>query len=155
MVLTTKHHDGFCLFDSQVSDFTSVKTAARRDFIAEYVTACRRAGLGVGFYYSPLDWRFPGFFFPDLYRESFEAMKQQTYDQIRELMTNYGKIDILWYDGGEDGWLGFGGIDWGPNGWQNREPRWVSGKQYTGKPYWEGEKFNRHGAPAPTWYRDQ
>ncbi len=45
MVLTTRHHDGFCLFDSRVSDFTSVKTAARRDLVAEYVAACRRGGL--------------------------------------------------------------------------------------------------------------
>jgi alpha-L-fucosidase len=59
MVLTARHHDGFCLFDSQVSDFTSVKMRARRDFIAEYVEAARRAGLKVGLYYSLLDWRWP------------------------------------------------------------------------------------------------
>ncbi|MEM2167850.1 MAG: alpha-L-fucosidase, partial [Candidatus Bathyarchaeia archaeon] len=53
MVLTTRHHDGFCLWDSQVSDFTSVKaTPAKRDFIAEYVEACRRANMRIGFYYS-------------------------------------------------------------------------------------------------------
>ena len=55
MVLTTRHHDGFCLYDSKVSDFTSVKTAAKRDFVAEHVKACRRAGLKVGLYYS-LTW---------------------------------------------------------------------------------------------------
>jgi alpha-L-fucosidase len=59
MVLTTRHHDGFCLFDDKGNDFTSVKTAAHRDFVAEYVAAVRKAGLRVGFYYSPLDWRFP------------------------------------------------------------------------------------------------
>ena len=62
IVLTTRHHDGFCLFDSKVSDFTSVKTAAKKDFVAEYVKSCRKAGLKVGFYYSLLDWRFPGYF---------------------------------------------------------------------------------------------
>ena len=62
MVLTTRHHDGFCLFDSKVSDFTSVKTAAKRDFVAEYVEAARKAGIKVGLYYSWLDWRFPGYF---------------------------------------------------------------------------------------------
>ena len=98
-VLTTRHHEGFCLFDSQVSDFTSVKTAARRDFVAEYVAACRKAGLKVGLYYSLMDWRFPGYFDPDRYRESAEAMVHQYHAQVRELMTNYGKIDILWYDG--------------------------------------------------------
>jgi alpha-L-fucosidase len=143
MVLTTRHHDGFCLFDSQVSDFTSVKTAAKRDFIAEYVTACRKAGLKVGFYYSPLDWRFPGYFFPNLYRESAEAMKQQTYDQVRELLTNYGKIDILWFDGGGDDWLGFGGIEWGGSqpGWHGRDSKWPQTEHFKGAPLWEPEKL--------------
>ena len=141
MVLTAKHHDGYCLFDSQVSNFTSVKTAAGRDFVAEYVQACREAGLGVGLYYSPLDWRYPGFFFPDLYRESAEEMKQQTFDQVRELLSNYGKIDIFWFDGGDDDWLGFGGIEWGPNGWQTRDRQWPQQKHYAGKPLWEGEKL--------------
>ena len=56
MVLTTRHHDGFSLFDSKVSDFTSAKTAAGRDLVAEYADACRKAGLKVGFYYSLADW---------------------------------------------------------------------------------------------------
>jgi len=141
MVLTAKHHDGYCLFDSQVSNFTSLKTAAGRDFVAEYVQACREAGLGVGLYYSPLDWRYPGFFLPDLYRESAEEMKQQTYDQVRELLSNYGKIDIFWFDGGDDDWLGFGGIEWGPNGWQTRDRQWPQQKHYSGKPLWESEKL--------------
>jgi alpha-L-fucosidase len=105
VVLTTRHHDGFCLFDSQVSDFTSVKTRARRDFVAEYVRAARKAGLKIGFYYSLLDWRFPGYFEPNKYPESAQAMVAQYHAQVRELVTNYGKIDILWYDGG---WLPYG-----------------------------------------------
>ena len=72
MVLTTRHHDGFCLYDSKVSDFTSVKTAAKRDFVAEYVEACRKHGMKIGFYYSLLDWRFPGYFDRKKYPESFE-----------------------------------------------------------------------------------
>jgi alpha-L-fucosidase len=140
-VLTARHHDGFCLFDSRVSDFTSVKTAAGRDFVAEYVEACRRAGLRVGLYYSPLDWRFPGFFFPNLYRESAEAMKQQTYDQVRELLTNYGRIDILWFDGGGDDWLGFGGIEWTGSGWRSRDSDWPQKEHYGGHPLWEPEKL--------------
>jgi len=99
MVLTSRHHDGFCLWDSQVSDFTSVKTAAKRDFVAEYVEACRRAGLRVGFYYSLCDWRFPGYFERRKYKRSADALVQQCHDQIRELLSNYGKIDILWFDG--------------------------------------------------------
>ncbi|MBZ5594323.1 MAG: alpha-L-fucosidase [Acidobacteriia bacterium] len=139
MVLTARHHDGFCLFDSQVSDFTSVKTAARRDFVAEYVRACRKAGLGVGLYYSPLDWRFPGFFLPGIYRESAEAMKKQTYDQVRELLTNYGKIDILWFDGGGDDWLGFGGLEYWGGKWHSRDAK----QHYTATPLWEPEKLYR------------
>ena len=99
MVLTTRHHDGFCLFDSKVSDFTSVKTAAKRDFVKEYVEAARAGGMKVGFYYSWLDWRFPGYFDVVGKPESAKAMVKQAQDQIKELMTNYGKIDILWYDG--------------------------------------------------------
>ncbi len=138
MVLTTRHHDGFCLFDSKVSDFTSTKTAAGRDFVAEYVAACRKAGLRVGLYYSPLDWRFPGFFFPNMYRASAEAMKRQTYEQIREILTQYGQIDILWYDGGENNWLGHGGLEFGNGGWHSR----ARDKPYTGAFDWEAEKLN-------------
>jgi len=103
MVMTARHHDGFCMFNSKVSDFTSVKTRAKRDFIAEYVRACRKAGLKVGIYYSLMDWRFPGYFNYKTDKESAEAMRRQCHEQVRELMTNYGKIDILWYDGL---WLG-------------------------------------------------
>ena len=98
-VLTTRHHDGFCLFDSKISDFTSVKTAAKRDFVAEFVRACRKAGLKVGLYYSLLDWRYPGYFEPDKHKDSAAALVGQAHDQVRELMTNYGRIDVLWYDG--------------------------------------------------------
>jgi len=56
VVFTTRHHDGFELWDSKVSDFNSVKAAAGRDFVAEYVGAARDAGLKVGLYYSPMDW---------------------------------------------------------------------------------------------------
>jgi alpha-L-fucosidase len=62
MVLTARHHDGFALWNSPASyrHFTSFETAARRDFVKEYTDACRKAGLGVGIYYSPMDWRFRG-----------------------------------------------------------------------------------------------
>ena len=63
MVLTTRHHDGFCLFDSKASDFKATNSAAEKDFVREYVEACREAEIESRFYYSPLDWRFPGYFF--------------------------------------------------------------------------------------------
>jgi alpha-L-fucosidase len=140
MVVTARHHDGFCLFDTHFGDFDAVNSAAKRDLIAEYVEAAHQAGIRVGIYYSPLDWRYPGFFFPDMYRASAEEMKKQTYTQVGELLTQYGKIDILWYDGGEDHWLGLGGLMWdGAKGWHTRGFH----KPYTGKFSWEPIKLNK------------
>ena len=102
MVLTTRHHDGFCLFDSEVSDFTAPKTAAKRDLIAEYADACHSMGMRMGFYYSFEDWRFPGQL-PHLPikedRSIYKPMVEQAVAQIREIVTNYGRVDILWFDG--------------------------------------------------------
>lgn len=110
MVLTARHHDGFALWNSPSSyfHFNSFETAAHRDFVKEYTDACRKAGLAVGIYYSPMDWRFPGYFKPKELVENAELMKKQGYGQVEELMKNYGKIDILWYDGG---WLAHSGTD--------------------------------------------
>lgn len=143
MVLTTRHHDGFCLWDSKSSyrDFTIMHTPAKFDAVEKYVNAVRKAGLGVGFYYSPLDWRFPGYFFPDLYRGNAEEMKAQTYNQVRELLTNYGKIDVLWWDGGGDDWLAFGNEPRGTE-LKKRDTKWPQDKHYAGKPLWEGNKLN-------------
>ena len=102
MVLTTRHHEGFCLFDSRYSNYTSARCGCKRDIVAEYVEAARKAGLHVGLYYSLLDWRFPGYFEPEKYPESKEALVEQVHNQVRELMTNYGKIELLEYDGGWD-----------------------------------------------------
>jgi alpha-L-fucosidase len=138
MVLTARHHDGFCLFDTKFGSYDARHSAAGRDIVREYVDAAHKAGMRTGIYYSPLDWRYPGFFFPDLYRSNAEEMKKQTYTQVRELLTNYGKVDILWYDGGEDNWLGFGGLMWNGN-WYTRG----FNKPYTGKFSWEPVKLNR------------
>ena len=138
MVLTARHHDGFCLFDTKFGSYDARHSAAKRDLVAEYVEAAHNAGMRTGIYYSPLDWRYPGFFFPDLYRSNAEEMKKQTYTQVRELLANYGKIDILWYDGGEDSWLGFGGLMWNGS-WYTRG----FDKPYTGKFSWEPIKLNR------------
>ena len=100
MVLTTRHHDGYSLFDSKVSDFTAPKTGPGRDLIAEYVEACRRGGMRVGFYYSIFDWRFPAFFAgPEKDPDGWAKLVEYVHTQVRELCTQYGKIDILWYDG--------------------------------------------------------
>ncbi|PTY04991.1 glycoside hydrolase family 29 [Opitutaceae bacterium EW11] len=137
VVLTSRHHDGFALFDDPQSDFTSVKTAAHRDFVADYVKAVRAAGLRVGLYYSPLDWRFPGYIMPDVQRASAEAMRAQYHRQMHELLSNYGKLDLLWFDGGETDWLSFGG-DWKGPGWQKRP----SDQHYRGGFSWQHEKVH-------------
>jgi alpha-L-fucosidase len=110
MVLTARHHDGFSLWDSPSSygDYTSYKTVAKRDFVKEYVKACRKAGMMVGIYYSPMDWRFPGYFDPKGLPDNALLMKKQCWGQVKELCTRFGKIDILWYDGG---WLAHQGTD--------------------------------------------
>ncbi|MCI4590247.1 alpha-L-fucosidase [Sphingobium sp. BYY-5] len=110
MVLTARHHDGFALWDSPGSygQFDAVHSAARRDLVKPFVTAARQQGLRVGLYYSPLDWRFPAYFHIREMPENAAAFRKQTYDQVRELTTRYGRIDILWYDGG---WLAHNGTD--------------------------------------------
>lgn len=100
MVLTTRHHDGFSLFDSQVSDFTAPKSPAGRDLVREYVEACRKHDMKVGFYYSLLDWRYDAYFHgPQKDPQGWKELVSYMHAQVEELMTNYGKIDILWYDG--------------------------------------------------------
>lgn len=140
MVVTSRHHDGFSLFDTKFGNYNSLNSPVKKDLIKEYVDAAHDAGMKAGIYYSPLDWRYPGFFFPGMYYSNALEMKKQTYTQVRELLSNYGKIDILWYDGGEDFWLGFGGLIWdGGKGWYTRS----SDKPYTGKFSWEPVKLNK------------
>jgi alpha-L-fucosidase len=98
MVMTTKHHEGFCMFDTRLTDYCAPKQGPGRDLVREYVEAARAEGLRVGFYYSLMDWHHP-----DGARcKNDEAARQRfvayTHGLIRELMTNYGKIDVLWYD---------------------------------------------------------
>lgn len=140
MVLTARHHDGFALFDDPGSSFTAMKSAAHRDFVADYVKAVRKAGLGVGLYYSPLDWRFPGFFFPGIYRQSAEELRAQYERQVKELASNYGKLDILWFDGGGNEWLGFGGLEFSGSGWKGRP----KGQPYTGAFDWNDKETVGH-----------
>lgn len=140
MVLTARHHDGFALFDDPESSFTAMKSAAHRDFVAEYVQAVRKAGLRVGLYYSPLDWRYPGFFMPGIYGDSAKELRAQYARQIGELGSHYGKLDLLWFDGGGDEWLGFGGIEWGGAGWHTRP----KDQPYKGAFHWEDEKTVAH-----------
>ncbi|MGZ9584664.1 alpha-L-fucosidase [Paenibacillus marinisediminis] len=110
-VMTTKHHDGFCLFDSALTDYKATNTPAGRDLIREYVDAFRAEGLKIGFYYSIIDWHHPDYpAYGDRQHpmRSNEAFKDKEMDfnryleymheQVKELLTNYGTIDILWFD---------------------------------------------------------
>lgn len=135
MVLTARHHDGFALFDSHANEFNSVRTAAHQDIVREFVAAARAGGMRVGLYYSPLDWRFPGYFFPDLYLESAEAMRDQYHQEMAQLGSAYGKLDLLWFDGGGEQWLGFGGIEFDGAKWRSRE----RGKPYNGAFSWQDD----------------
>jgi len=98
MVFTTKHHEGYCLWDTEQTDYNSVRSGPKRDLVAEYVEACRAEGLRVGLYYSLMDWHHPDggtcLVDPDARRRFLDYARAL----VRELMSNYGKIDILWYD---------------------------------------------------------
>ena len=127
-VLTTKHHDGFCLFDSKYTDFKSTNTPYGKDLVKEWVDAFRSEDLKVGFYYSLIDWHHPDFTIDHVHPmsantdEEYAALnkgrdmsKYRTYmkNQVKEILTNYGKIDILWLDYSYPGKHGKGRDDWG------------------------------------------
>ncbi len=99
MVLTAKHHDGFCLFNTATTDRNAVKQGPKRDLVKEYVEACRRHGLKVGLYFSLPDWSMQGANDgPDKAPEAWAKYIELTHEQVKELCSNYGEIDILWYD---------------------------------------------------------
>lgn len=110
-VLTAKHHDGFCLFDSALTEYKATNTKAGRDLVREFVDACREEGIRVGLYFSIIDWSHPDF--PkygdrqhpmrnnEAYKDEkidFDRYLEYMHGQVKELVTNYGKIDILWFD---------------------------------------------------------
>lgn len=111
VVLTAKHHDGFCLFDSKYTDFKATNTKAGRDLIKEYVEAVRAEGLKVGLYFTLIDWYhedYPHFgdrLHPmrgnEEYRDdhrNWDRYVEYFHNQVEEICTNYGKLDILWFD---------------------------------------------------------
>jgi alpha-L-fucosidase len=99
-VLTTRHHDGYCLWDSQFTDYSSAQQAPGRDFVREYTEAFREAGLRIGLYYSQADFRIPAYWNgPRRDPEGWEAFRQYVHAQVRELLTKYGQIDMAWFDG--------------------------------------------------------
>jgi len=127
-VITSKHHEGFCMFDSDYTDYKVTNTPYEKDIIKEWVDAFRAVGLGIGFYYSLIDWHHPEYTIDRVHPQS--ANSQEEYDklnvgrdmnvyreylknQVREILTKYGKIDILWLDYSFPGEFGKGRDDWG------------------------------------------
>jgi len=98
MVMTTKHHEGFCHWDTKLTDYCAPKQGPGRDLVREFVDAARAEGLRVGFYYSLMDWHHPDGAICKTDLAARKRFVEYTHGLIRELMTNYGKIDILWYD---------------------------------------------------------
>ncbi|MEE1200824.1 MAG: alpha-L-fucosidase [Christensenellales bacterium] len=138
-VLTTKHHEGFCLWDSSFTDYKATNTPAGRDLVREYVDAFRAEGLRVGFYYSLIDWHHPDFPIdvlhprrndPDAFQQNqgrdMRRYAEYMRNQVRELLTGYGKIDILWFDFSY------------PDNHGTGDQSWMRGK---GRDQWESEKL--------------
>lgn len=110
-VLTAKHHDGFCLYDTALTDFKSTNAPCKRDLVREFLDAFRAEGIRVGLYFSIIDWRHPDFphygdkFHPMRDNEEFKG-KEHDFDryltymhgQVKELLTNYGHLDLMWFD---------------------------------------------------------
>ena len=101
MVLITKHHDGFAQFDSKACDYNIMASPYGKDIIRAYADACHKQGMKLGVYYSTRDWHHPDYLVGDnkKYDEFYRA-------QVRELMGNYGQVDVMWFDH-------VGGRDWG------------------------------------------
>jgi alpha-L-fucosidase len=127
VVLTAKHHEGFCLFDSKFTDYKSTNTPYGKDLIKEYVEAFRAEGLKVGFYYSLIDWHHPDYTIDRQHPQRQESdtayarlnkgrdmnkYREYMKNQVRELLTNYGEISIIWFDFSFPGKNGKGKDDW-------------------------------------------
>jgi alpha-L-fucosidase len=127
-VITTKHHEGFNMFDSKYTDYKVTNTPYGKDIIKEWVEAFRAEGLRIGFYYSLIDWHHPEYNIDRVHpqsaktKEEYDALnkdrdmsiyREYLKNQVREILTNYGKIDILWLDYSFPGEFGKGKDDWG------------------------------------------
>ncbi|MBK6284408.1 MAG: alpha-L-fucosidase [Draconibacterium sp.] len=127
-VITSKHHEGFNMFDSKYTDYKVTNTPYGKDIIKEWVDAFRAEGLKIGFYYSLIDWHHPDYTIDRVHpqrvntKEEYDALnkgkdmavyREYLKNQVREILTKYGKIDILWLDFSFPGEFGKGRDDWG------------------------------------------
>ena len=151
MALTTRHHDGFALFDSKHPSSWTSKKDLGRDLVKEYTDAVRASGLHVGLYYSPMSWRYPGYYDvtgkdckPNVWGYKTAAwhkadardMKEEVYEQVTTLFKDYGKIDYMFWDGG---WLSqtvnrdLEVKFWDPGKYQNPNNEWPINEKYSTK----------------------
>lgn len=134
-VVTSKHHDGFCLWDSALTDYKATNTPAKRDLLKPMINAFRGEGFKVGFYHSVIDWHHPEYSVDGYHpmREDVEyrtasqsrditKYREYLYGQTRELLTQFGKLDLMWFD------FSYSNADWG----------WAKGK---GKAEWDSERL--------------
>jgi alpha-L-fucosidase len=109
MVITTKHHDGFCMFDSALTDYKITRTPYGKDVMAMLAKAAQEAGMPLGFYYSPPDMHHPGYrdtsklvkdtWHGDPGRSEWATYLDYMQGQLRELLTKYGPVALIWFDG--------------------------------------------------------
>jgi len=102
LIFTSKHHDGFSMFDSKHTEYKISNSPFKRDVVKELADACHKAGIKLGYYYSPVDW-----YHPDYRTEIHNRYIKFMHGQLHEICSNYGKIDIIWFDG-----LGGTAKDW-------------------------------------------
>ena len=102
LVFTSKHHDGFSMFDSKLTDYKITNSPFKRDVVKELADACHEGGLRLGYYYSPVDWHHP-----DYRTANHQRYIEYLHGQLGEICSNYGRIDIVWFDG-----LGGSAKDW-------------------------------------------
>ena len=150
-VLTTRHHDGYALFDSKhPNSWNSVKHLGR-DLIKEYTDAVRKSGLHVGLYYSPMSWRYPGYYNvtgagckPNVWgytaepwhKENARLMKEEVYEQLGVLLKNYGPIEYMFWDGGYLGQSKDAELEdrfWDSGKYQDPNGDWQVGEAYLDK----------------------
>jgi alpha-L-fucosidase len=163
VVLTVKHHDGFCLFDTKTTDYCATKRGPKRDLVTPFVEAIREAGLKVGLYFTTIDWHDPDFATIPI-NERIQSPKPFQYDpmrwwefhkrfveQLRELLTNYGRIDLIWFDV-----PGFGADRWRSSEVKqmmlNLQPHLiVNDRLPDAGDYETPEQFVPHHAPEEWW----
>ena len=103
IVFTSKHHDGFCMYDTQTTGYNSMDMLAQgRDFVKELSEACAKEGLNFGLYFSLIDWNYPHAYPISSHNADFVTKEHHEFSkaQVRELLTSYGRISELWFDMG-------------------------------------------------------